>query len=136
MKALLRTGFATLIALGFASQAIRASRLTTESDGREVLAARLAQMQIEAELLPGSDFLLGRSPRCGQRLLVGLMRTDGADSETTRWLAEQDAVVRYSYLGSVGDRISGTQRMAQWGWATLKFDLGVQSRSVVVQIRP
>ena len=126
MKTLLRLGFVALIALGLASQALRASRSEAAVDPTEALIGRLDRLHIAATAIPGSKLLMARSAQCGQPFAVGLLRSDGGENEVARQFSNSLAVVRYAYLGAVDAQPSAMRQFVRWGWATLLFSAGLR----------
>jgi hypothetical protein len=126
MKTLLRTGFVALIALGLASQALRAGRGEAGADPAEALAGRLERLHVAATADPGSKLLLARSAQCGQPFVVGLLRADGGENELVQQLSRSGIIVRYAYLGAVDEHPSAAAQSVRWGWATLMFSVGAR----------
>lgn len=127
MTMLLRLGFLILIALGLASQAIRASRdAGGDDDAKSTLIGRLGRLHVQVTEMPGSDLLMVRSSLCDQPFLAGLMTIDGAEDADASWLARPDVMVSHAYLGTVADRPARLALMARWAWATVLFATGLR----------
>jgi hypothetical protein len=126
MKNLLRALFVALIALGLASQAIRAGRVNDDTEPMAALARRLASLGVETVATPSASVLIGRSKLCDQPVAVALSTIDGAEDESEPSPSGPDVEVRYVFLGSVGARPTRARLIGDWAWATIRFHAGLR----------
>ena len=126
MKALLRLAFVALIALGLATQALRAGRGGGDPDPKATLIGRLAALGVRGADLPDTNLVEARSALCAQPFVAALLRIDGSDDETARPFIRPDVILRYSYLGTVEDRPSRLRLIARSQWAALLYHAGLR----------
>ncbi len=127
MRTWLRASFAVLIGLGLAAQALRVGRLDGAGDPVATLIGRLAMLHVEASESPRAHVLLGRSPLCDRPVEVALLPIDGADDAAMRLPDDPDSVVRYVYLGTVGEHRGGTALLGRWLWFSALFHAGLRA---------
>jgi len=128
MKTLLRLGWITLIVLGIAIQFTRGRRSDADSDLMAGLAAGLEQLDVQTEGPNAAGILTGHSQSCDQALHAMLVGIDGAEEE---WLggirqSQSSNMLRYVYLGSVGDTRDRPAMFRRWIWADVLFTVGLR----------
>jgi hypothetical protein len=129
MKTLLRLGWIALIVLGITLQFTRGRRSETDSDLMASLAAGLQQLDVQTEGPTAAGILTGHSQSCDQPLHVMLVGIDGAEDE---WLggigtSQSSNMLRYVYLGSVGETRDRSAMFRRWIWADVMFTVGLRS---------
>jgi hypothetical protein len=127
MKALLRLGWITLIILGITIQFTRGRRSEGDSDLMASLAAGLGQLDIQTDAPNATDTVTGHARSCEQPLHVMLVSIDGADDEQLRGISRSSNVLRYVYLGSIGETRDRTAMFSRWVWAGVLFTAGLRS---------
>jgi hypothetical protein len=126
MKALLRLGWITLIILGITIQFTRGRRSDADSDLMASLAAGLGQLDVQTEGPNAAGILTGHSRSCDQPLHAMLVAIDGAQDEQLQGISGSGSVLRYVYLGAVGDTWDRTTMFRRWIWANVLFTVGVR----------
>jgi hypothetical protein len=127
MRALLRFVFVVLIALGLATQALRAGHGGGDPNPKATLIGRLAALGVRGTDLPGTNFIEARSALCAQPFVVAILHVDGRDDETVRPFVRPDVVMRYLYLGTVEPHPSQLRLTARSRWAALLYHVGLRN---------
>jgi hypothetical protein len=140
MKVLTRCGFLALIALCLAIQATHGQHGHVDSDPVAGLALGLKRLNVETNPSSEADILIGRSRSCQQPIHAMFLRIDGADAGRLDALPPDETVLRYIYLGSVGQSWDKAAFIRRSIWAGLRFAVGLRSdrspRDLVVVMLP
>ena len=140
MKRFVRCGVIALIALGLASQIMRAHRGGAVGDPTAVLGERLERLDIRWTRSSNTNVLVNHSPLCEQPFFAASLSLDGSDDADVRELVESDYVVKYVYEGVASEQPSKPGLIGHWAWDMALFDLGLRrgapSRRVVVVAWP
>jgi len=126
MKAILRLGWITLIVLGITIQFTRGRRSDADSDLMAGLAAGLGQLNIQTGEPNAAGILSGHAGSCDQPLYVMLLSIDGADDERLGGLSPGSSMLKYVYLGSVGETRERSTMFRRWIWADVLFTVGLR----------
>ena len=124
MKTLVRCCYLGLIVLIVAVQATHGQHDQGASEPLAALATRLERLNVRTERAAGADVLIGHAPFCAQPMVAQLLSIDGADDERLRGLPAAEAVVKYVYLGSVGEQRDKAAMIGRWTWAKVLFAVG------------
>ena len=126
MKALLRLGWVALIVLGITIQFTRGRRSDADSDLMASLVAGLGQLDVQTEGPNAAGILTGHSRSCDQPLHVMLDSIDGAEDERLGGISQSSSMLKYVYLGSVGETRDRSAMFGRWIWADVWFTVGLR----------
>jgi hypothetical protein len=127
MKTLLRCGYLALVILSLVVQFTRGQRGDGGVDASATLAAGLERLNVQADRSAAADVLTGMAPSCEQPIQATLLRIDGSDDESSGDSRPSAEVVRYVFLGSVGENRDMPNMIGRWVWASVQFVVGWRS---------